>query len=78
MPYYGQKGRSDKVAEELAKSGECFIVGERAKSLFEYAAKAMKLDLSSYDLKSSRKILKGISLADIVSESRAAKYENLS
>lgn len=74
MPYYGQKGRSDRVAEELAQSGECFINGEKAKSLFDYAAKTMKLDLSSYDLKSTRKLLKGISVADIVSESRAAKY----
>ena len=78
MPYYGQKERSDKVAEELAKSEECFISGERARFLFDYAAKTMKLDLGSYDVKSTRKLLKGISLADIVSESRAAKYENLS
>ncbi len=74
MPYYGQKGRSDRVAEELTSSGECFINGEKAKSLFDYASKTMKLDLSSYDLKSTRKLLKGISVADIVSESRAAKY----
>lgn len=78
MPYKGQKDHSDKVAEELAKSGECYISGKRAELLFDYAAKVMKLDLRSYDLKSSRKILKGISLADIVSESRAANYENLS
>lgn len=75
LPYRIYKDSSDKVAEKQAQLGECFITGKKLDALSEYAEKVMKLDLKSYDIDSTKKILSGISLSAIVSEMRAAKYE---
>jgi hypothetical protein len=35
----------------------------------------MKLDVRSYDLEKTREVLEGVSLSEIISRARAAKYE---
>ncbi|MGH9876125.1 MAG: hypothetical protein ACREBU_14055 [Nitrososphaera sp.] len=75
MPYKMYRDSTDKAAEKIASSGECFVTGDRIDAISEFAEKTMKLNLKSYDIKSVRNILRGISLSSIVSEGRAAKYE---
>ncbi|WP_337863055.1 hypothetical protein [Nitrososphaera sp.] len=80
MPFKLYKGSSDTIAAELAKTRECFIGAKGIDEMADYAQNVMKLDIRSYDLEKTKKILEGVSLSEIVSRARAAKYgtkENL-
>ncbi|NWG38248.1 hypothetical protein [Nitrososphaera sp.] len=75
MPFKLYKGSSDAIAAELAKTRECIIGAKEIDEIADYAQNVMKLDVRSYDLDKTRKILQGVSLSEIVSRARAAKYE---
>jgi hypothetical protein len=77
MPYPVYKEKSDKAAERLARSGTCYLKIEKLDSLVEQIEHTLKIDLKKpYDIESTKKILKGVSLSEIVNKMRAEKYED--
>lgn len=76
MPFKIYKSRSDVIAAELAKTGECVIGAKGIDEIAEYAQNVMKLDVRSYDLEKTRKILQGVPLSEIASRVRAAKSKD--
>jgi hypothetical protein len=76
MPYRVYKDKSDRIAEKLAKSGVCYLSTEKIGLLREKIEDEYKIDLKSYDIESSKKFLKGISLSEIVNKMRAEKYDD--
>jgi len=75
LPYRLYKDKSDIIAEKLAKSREGYIEGERLDRMVEFIEEEMKLDLKSYDIESTKKILSGVSLSKIVSRMHSEKYQ---
>ncbi|MGH9878205.1 MAG: hypothetical protein ACRD5H_11250 [Nitrososphaerales archaeon] len=81
MPYHrSHKEILDRVVNELAKSGEYRIKGEKLREIIKSTADSLGLDLSKpYDIEKTRKILgKGTAMSEIVSELRKSAYEELS
>jgi len=81
MPYHrDHKEILDKLINELAKSGNYRIKGEKLREVIKYIAESLGVDLSKpYDLQKTRKILgKGTAMSEIVSEMRKSAYEDIS
>jgi len=81
MPYHkDHKEILDRLVNELAKSGEYRIKGEKLREIIKYTAESLGVDLSKpYDLEKTRKILgKGTNMSEIVSEMRKSAYEDIS
>ncbi len=78
MPYH--KEILDRLVNELAKSGEYRIKGEKLREIIRHTAESIRVDLSKpYDLEKTRKILgKGKPMSDIVSQMRESTYEDIS